>query len=252
VIAERFAIGALAAAALLGCHDGGTIPIALPLQVAGTPIDGPFEGRDGWHIALSRADVAFGPLYLCSGYQAGELCDTARAEWLGSVVIDALDPEPRRAGALEGTSGVTRSWMYDHGITSLFTQQAPLPLAAAQALGGSSVVVQGIATRRGTSLAFYASVVIQREEQTEIGVPIVRKSTSESFEHDVSGDEAYFLVRFDARPWLGDVDFSALAPGDGDEISLPADSQGFRAIKNAVVAGQRPTFELGPSTQSGE
>lgn len=227
---------------LVGCAENASVAIALPLQVAGTTIDAPFDGRDGWQVSLSRADVAFGPLYLCSGAQAGELCDTARAEWLGSAVIDALDDTPRRAGALEGTSGVARSWMYDHGIHSLYTQPEPVVLDAAQALDGHSLIIEGTATRDATTVSFRARIAIRQEEETEIGIPVVRKSTSDVFEHDIRGDEAYLEVRFDARPWLSDVDFAAI-----EDETLDEDSQPYRAIRNAVAAGQRPTFHFGPT-----
>lgn len=234
-----------------GCAETGAVEIAVPLAVAGTATE-PFEGRDGWHISLHRADVAFGPLYLCSGHQAGELCATARAEWLGSVVVDALDPEPTTAGNLTGTSGMTRSWMYDHGITSLLTRAEPLALEAAEALGGSSVVIEGTATRDGERVDFVAEVPVRQTEATERGVPVVRKSTSDLFEHDLTGQEARLIVRFDPRPWLEGVDFDPLAGGDEGEVRVPSDGQGTRAIRNAVVAGERPAFEWHTTTKEQE
>ncbi len=225
---------------LCACSETASIPIALPLEVAGTRVDAPFEGRDGWQVTLARADLAFGPLYLCSGTQAGALCDTARAEWLGSAVVDALDDTPRRAGALEGTSGMVRSWMYDHGITSLYTQPAPVALDAAEALGGHSLIVEGSASRDGTRVPFVARITIQQEAETELGVPVVRKSASDAFGHDLSGDEPFLRVRFDPRPWLAGVDFAEV--GEAGEATLPPDSRAHRAIFNAVVAGERPTF----------
>jgi len=233
---------------LAGCNNSGVVEIAIPLEVAGTGVGGSFEGQDGWQIELSRADLAFGPFYLCSGVTAGELCDTARAEWIGSVVVDTLDDQPRRAGHLEGVSGFARSWMYDLGITSLLTQQKPVPLDAAEALDGSSVVLEGTASREDVAVSFRAAIPIQQAEETEIGVPVIRKSTSEAFEHEVTGDESGLLVRFDARPWLSDVDFSSLADGQTDEVTVEPESQASRAIRNAVIAGQRPTFTWSPAT----
>lgn len=225
-----------------GCTTAGPREVALRLEVAGVALEAPFEGRDGWQIALERADVAFGPLYLCSGGQAGELCDTARAEWLESVVVDGLDPEPRVAGVLAGTSGPVRSWMYDHAITSLLTQPQPLVLAASEALGGSSVVLAGTAERDGITADFFAEIAIQQEEETERGVPVVRKSTSDSFEHELTGSERALVVRFDPKSWLRGVDFSAAVAEGVTDVSFEPDSQGFRSIRNDVVAGPRPTF----------
>ena len=221
------------------CTSAGSHEVTVALDVAGTAVD-PFENGDGWVIDLQRADVAFGPLYLCSGTQAGELCDTARADWIGTVVVDALDADPHLAGALEGTSGFVRSWMYDHGITSLLTKQQPVVLTAAETLGGSSIVVRGVARRDDVSVVFQASVPIQQEEGTERGVPVVRKSASDDFEHDLTGDERRLVVRFDPRAWLDGIDFEAGA--ETGELVLEPESQGFRAIRNAVVAGSRPAF----------
>lgn len=231
-------------AATAACTTSGTREVSVALEVAGTAVDEPFEGRDGWSVALERADVAFGPLYLCSGRQAGELCDTARAEWLDTVVVDALDPRPHAAGVLEGSTGFVRSWMYDHAITSLLTQEQPLVLAAADALGGSSLVVRGRANRDGVTVDFRAEIAIQQEEETERGVPVVRKSTSDDFEHELTGGERALLVRFDPRSWLSGIDFTGAAgeSAENADIVFEPDSQGFRSIRNDVVAGPRPTF----------
>ena len=238
----------LSAVMLTGCMDASTREIAVPVEVAGSDAGAFIEGRDGWQVALSRADVAFGPLYLCSGVKAGDLCETARAEWTGSVLFDALDASPQRAGMLDGSSGVARSWMYDHGVTSLLTKQEPLVLDAAEQLGGSSVVIEGSAQRGDVTLTFRAAITVQQEEETEIGVPVIRKSASDAFEHEITGDEAWLLVRFDARPWVSDVDFTSLAEEEATDLTFEPDGQAFRAIRNAVVAGERPTFEWGAST----
>ena len=57
---------------LAGCGRPGAVETSIPLMVAGTELEAPIEGRDGWSIELSRADLAFGPLYLCSGVKAGD------------------------------------------------------------------------------------------------------------------------------------------------------------------------------------
>ncbi len=117
----------------------------------------------------------------------------------------------------------------------------------------------------------------------------MRKSTSDSFEHEVTRDEGGLLVRFDAAPWLAGIEYGALvqtegcAPGraavrcagtveetcdatgaalstrdcaeDGnvcvpdegcaDHVALEPTDAAYRAIRNAVVSGQRPAFEWG-------
>jgi hypothetical protein len=237
--AFRAFVGCHACLVATGCIETLGSRIELPLELAGSAASEPFAGQGGWTIELTRAELAFGPLYLCGGAQAGSLCDTARLEWLGSAVIDALNPEPQAAGQLEGETGFVRSFMYDLGITSLLTLQEPLPLDAAIALGGNSVRLEGVA-RATEDLPFLFEIAIQQQEQTEIGVSVVRQSGAEGFEHDVSRRDAGLIVRFDPRPWLQSVDFqgalesgAAFAPG----------TQGYRAVNGAIVAGARPSFE---------
>jgi hypothetical protein len=279
----------IVALAAVSCVDTGQDRVDIPLRVAGTAVAEPVPAVNGWLVELTRAELAFGPLYLCAGYQAGSLCDTARVEWVESAIVDALDPEAVSGGALHGVTGPVRSWMYDLGITSLLTQQRPVALSAARDLGGNSVVIEGVARKDQHAISFVVELPIQQEEATEIGASVVRKSGSDRFEHEVTGDETALTVRFDPRPWVHDFDFDALvedavcAPGgpaivcngvtertcdvDGAtveqrdcaelgmaclrgsgcsaELRFAVESQGYRAVRTALVAGERPTFEWG-------
>ena len=76
-------------------------------------------------VTIDRADLAFGPLYLCAGATAGDLCDTARFEWLDSAVVDTTLSDPVKVGELSGVTGTVRSWMYDLGLSSQLTREAP-------------------------------------------------------------------------------------------------------------------------------
>lgn len=244
---------AVLALALASCIDTGQERVSIPLEVVGVDAS-PFVADVDWTIALDAADTAFGPLHLCAGGQAGSLCDTARLEWTGSVVVDALDPTPQPAGELVGVSGSVRSWMYDHGITSLLTQVEPLVLDAAVALGGNSIRLAGVARRDGVSLRFVLAMPLRQDELTEQGAPIVRKSANDAFDHDVVGDERALRVRFDPRPWLTTIDFDGLVAAadcaaEGPQFVCAIDavlgpeSQAGRALRTAIVAGRRPEFE---------
>jgi hypothetical protein len=233
--------------AAAGCLDTGQERAEVRLRVTGASITERFPTVTEWSVELERADLAFGPLCLCAGYRAGVLCDTARLEWVDSIVVDGLDPEHRDAGVLRGTNGSVRSWMYDLGIVSLLTQQAPQALPAAQALGGNSVVLAGNASKNAHTIRF--SLELPITQTTELGVPVVRKSTGDAFEHEVFGGET-LSIHFDPRPWVRDVDFDALvedmdcAPaGCTAAVRFDADSQGYRAVVGALVAGEPPTFE---------
>ena len=88
---------ALVCAHLTACAETSQERVQIPLEVTGTAPAGTVLSLGDVPVTLTRADLAFGPLYLCAGTQAGELCETARLEWLDSVVVDALD----EAGHLE-------------------------------------------------------------------------------------------------------------------------------------------------------
>ena len=107
--------------ALCGCGEQQQQRVSIPLYVAGTTLSKPVEARGGVRLNISRAELAFGALYLCAGASAGDLCESARLEWLGSALIDTLDASPQEVGALTGVTGPVRSWMYDLGLSSQLT-----------------------------------------------------------------------------------------------------------------------------------
>jgi len=205
---------------LSACVAQGQEEVRIPLSVVGTAHAEPVLGRDGVEIVLDEARLAFGPLYLCAGTQAGGLCNTARVEWLDGVIVDALDPEPERAGDLEGISGPLRSWMYDLGITSSLIHEQPLKLPAARALQ-ASVRLEGAALVEGQAIPFAAKIEIQQEEGTEVGVPLVRSSPGGGLDHDLRPDEEGLRLRFDASPWVAEIDFRALRADEGCEVDGP-------------------------------
>lgn len=250
----RSALALPFACALAGCGDVGQSQAEVPLYVSGTELARPVAAVGDVTLAIDRAELAFGPLYLCAGAQAGELCDTARLEWLGSVRIDLKQPEPRRAGTLSGTTGSVRSWMYDLGISSQLTDNDPVLLDAAQELGGASLVVEGRASQGGLDVPFVVGVIVQQGADVERGVPVVRKATGDVFNHGVTGAEAGLWVRFDASAWLSKLDLrselaqSACATeGDCSEpLRFAADGLTYRGLHNAVVSGRRPELDWEP------
>lgn len=202
---KRFAIITLMLSACLGT-DTGQERVSLPLYLAGAELSSPLTAAGGIQLEIDNAELAFGPLYLCAGNTAGELCDTARLEWLDSRVVDLLRPTPERAGELSGVSGTVRSFMYDLGISSQLTRADPYPLEAARELAGASFRVSGSALLKGLKVPFSAELTVQQGPGTEQGVPVIRKSVSERFEHDIRSDEQGLLVRFDAGDWLSSLE----------------------------------------------
>lgn len=186
------------------CIDMLQEPVSFPLMLAGKAQ--PQILLESGQLELFRAQVAFGPLYLCAGASAGDLCDVARAEWLGSTVVDILDPTPVQAGEIRGNSGTVLSWMYDLGISSQLTQSKPFVLEAAQRLAGASLLVNGRARVEGLDIPFSAAVAVQQTQDTELGVPVVRKSSSERFFRDLGVQPDQLLVRFDPAAIFAAVD----------------------------------------------
>jgi hypothetical protein len=197
----------VAAIACAGCADTGQEQVQVPLFVAGSDVSEPLIAAGNVLVTIERADLAFGPLYLCAGATAGDLCDTARLEWLGTTIVDTTNANPKRAGELRGVTGAVRSWMYDLAISSQLTRSQPFVLDAARDLGNASFVLAGRANVDGVEIPFSASVPVQQTDATEFGVPVVRKSTSDAFFRDVTPREPGLVLRFDPGPWLRGIDF---------------------------------------------
>lgn len=278
-------LGALTAGSA-GCTEVGQSAAHADLYVAGQDVSAPVLAAGEVPVQIDRADLAFGPLYLCAGTSAGDLCATARLEWLESALIDAADPQRQYAGALVGVSGPVRSWMYDLGLSSQLTQAQPFVSEAARALGGASFVLEGRATVAELTLPFRAAVVVSQSEETEHGVPVVRKSSHDAFSHEVPASGAGLLVRFNPAAWVRGIDFRAYVTHErctlggpeqvcdgglalrceGEEVRARQDcaalgqvcvrgegcqrwleieegSQAHRHLRNAMVSGERATFQ---------
>ena len=216
------------------CVDTGAEQLRIPLYVSATALDTfgvlsqqpededadlpSIELEPGQYLLLDQAKLAFGSLYFCAGTNAGDLCENAQAEWLGSVVINLLNDQVVPAGDLIGHSGMVRSWMFDLGLSSLLTHRKPYELEAAQELGGASLVLSGriLKISEGDSndeekkeLPFSLSMKIQQNDETELGVPVIRKSASTVFEHDLSSNDSSLLIQFSLESWLKKLNFSS-------------------------------------------
>lgn len=234
---------ALTAVGLLSaCVDSGTRIREIELRVRGSDVH-QFTGRNEWSVEITRARLAFGPVTFCPGRSAGEFCDTARAEWLDSVVVDGLDARSRRAGDVFSASGTVSSWMYDYGLVSLLNQNKPYVTEAAQQLGDESVEIAACATKAEQQVCFELNARIAQNTETEQGVPVVRvNGTGDVFDFGLV-DAIEF--RFEPDKWLAQVDFDAAASGanceqDCQPMQLADDSQAVRAVQTALVASARP------------
>jgi hypothetical protein len=211
----------LVAALAGGCGSTEQDRVSLPLFLAGTDLSEPVEAAGNVLVEVEQAQLAFGPFYICAGATAGDLCDTARLEWLGTSVIELMSSDPQEVGELLGVTGQVRSFMYDLGISSQLSSQEPVVLDAASELGGASFVMNGRAQVEGIWLPFRVAVPVMQSDTTELGVPVIRKSTSETFFHEVENDERGLLVQFDAAPWIASIDFRPYVEDASCELGGP-------------------------------
>lgn len=217
----------------LGCVDTGIAPVELPVLASGVSA-APFEARDGWTVTLERADLAFGPLYLCTAANAGDLCETAQAEMLDGVVLDLLDPEPREVGRLVGLGGMVRSVMHDYGVTWELTGMAPESQVDDASMQGRSFVVEGVAERGEERVRFHGAIAVT---PIRAGSLVVRRTLTSGEVTDLEGAEALTLA-VDPRVWLEGIRFEEL----GAEGTIEEGSQAWRAIVAGMTAQSRPAL----------
>lgn len=234
------------------CVDTGQEAATVSLSARGTPRSDPIAGKSDWSIELGRADVAFGPLYVCAGTQAGKYCDTARLEWLGSAVVNALEGQEEAIGTLSGVTGPVKSWMCDLGITSLLTQAMPTALEAARELDGHSVVLEGIARKDPHSITFVLEIPVRLEPGAEVGVPVMASFPKDGLSHEVASSGDTLTVRFDPGPWAEAIDFESLVRDQDCEpegctldVTLDETTSAGIAVRTAILAGKRPVFSWG-------
>ncbi|MEZ4252116.1 MAG: hypothetical protein R3B99_28210 [Polyangiales bacterium] len=217
---------------LFGCVDTGVDPVELPVVASGVGAAS-FETRDGWTVTLDRADLAFGPLYLCTAANAGDLCETAQAEMLDGVVLDLLDDEPREIGRLIGLGGVVRSVMHDYGLTWDLTGMAPRTHVDDASMGDHSFVVEGVAERGDERVVFHGAVAV---EPIRPGSLVVRRTLSGT-EITNLADEGTLVVAIDPRRWLDQVRFDELEDG-----AIEEGTQAWRAVVAGMTAQARPAI----------
>lgn len=203
---------------IFGCIDTGLDATEVALSVQGTRRD-VIVLDNGDELRLDAASLAFGPLYLCPGFQAGELCETAQASFVDSVLVDVHSDAVQEAGAMKAFTGSVASYMYDLGFSSLLTDRQSVANEAAQALGGHSFVARGEMRRADKVLPFAVEVVVRLEGEassTFQGAPMVRSCSSRSAgcvdglaPHELRRDANALTLRFDADPWFQGIALDA-------------------------------------------
>lgn len=259
----------LAVATLTACGDTGQELFQAPLSLTGTS-QSSFTTEGGAQVELSRADLAFGPLTLCAGSTAGTLCETARAEWLGSAVVSLISDQAQPVGQLQGVTGWVLSYMYELGLSSQLTRSQPFVLPAAADLDGASLQLKGVATFQGLRLPFTAAVKVAQGQESERGVPVVMKGASEDFEFELTPDAGELTLQFSAQPLIRGLDFSVYVTHDScapdgptvvcsgshalrcDDTGAQLDDTDCAASDGACQPGQGcvPAIEVTPDSQA--
>jgi hypothetical protein len=221
---------ALAITLLIGCGDTGQEHVQLPLTATGTAAHAVALGDAT--LQLTRADVAFGPLYLCASESGrAELCEVAVAEFLGTVTVHALDADAQPLGTLNATTGSIRSALFDYGISWLLTRNGPEPDVGA--IEGHSAILEGTVTRGAQSLRFRVSVDAKPRMSGDLAV----NGQVTRFEL-TSAENALDMVA-DPHAWVSQLDVDALfaldTDGDG-AVVIPDDSVLHESILQGMVS----------------
>jgi len=235
---RAFVLAAVLASAPLwsACGDTGRerVDIALSAEgVAARPVM-----LSGATLTLTRADVAFGPVWLCASEGArAELCEVALAELRDTVVMRALDPTPQPLGALTGTTGDVRSSLFDYGISWLLTASTPQP--SARAVDGHSAILEGTLTRDGRTVRFRAAIDVLPRVRGDAALNAQRTS------HTIEGEGERMTLIADPHRWVDRLDPAALlaldADGDG-AISIDAGTVAYESILQGMVSRAPVTF----------
>lgn len=211
--------GALALALAAACGSTGPTVFELPLRAHGAA-PAAIQAGD-WTVTLTRAELAFGPLYLCATAAASaDLCEAAVAEFTAVAPVDALDPADQELGDLAVLPGEIRSAMFDYGVTWLPTESRPT--AHDGAPGGRSARFAGTAVLGDISLEFTADLDLDPLRRGTRAVEGLRLAPH----RPDAGDR--LDLDFEVAAWWAGVDFDALAalgPGPLD-LDVLADQGG--------------------------
>lgn len=223
---------------LAGCGQTQQDIVSFPVHAAGTG-ENTFASDEGWAVTIERADLGFGPLYLCATTFADiDVCPQAEAELLVSGTLDATDDAPQMIGDARAITATVRSAMYDHARSWPISAAGPGPNEGAPS--GHSAVFVVRATRGAESLEVRAQIDIDPRNAAEPAVFGARTG-----EHVITGEEA-LVVRFDPAAWWRRVDFDAVQvlDDDGDGVvTLAPGTVPHDTIVIAMTAAILPTFE---------
>ena len=157
-----------------------------------------------WKITLSRAELAFGPVYFCAAaVGSSTLCASSIAELTSVTKIDGLASLPTSLGTVHGFTGKIQSASYDYGITWFDTTTQPI--VAPVAPFGHSARLEGEARRGDVRVPFTADIDVVPQFQGQRAVPTAHVSA------DVDSSAYRLEVHFDPGAWVRQLDFDAIS-----------------------------------------
>ncbi len=197
----------LVLAALLGSFGCGDTPSTTAVSyalLADVDIAETISAGD-WTIELTRADVAFGPVYFCAANFGGaSLCDVAAGESLDDVVLSGIAPQETLLGTVHGLTGPIRSASYDFGIHWFPTQSGP----TASRLG-HSLVVEGSFVRGVTRAPFFLAVDANPQYAG------ARYAPTRKVEAEVTRETKAVHAAFSVSAWLRALPIEELVTASG-------------------------------------
>lgn len=234
---SRLAISVVAAFAVAGCfsspqHQASYEAVAVNV--------GASTGQIGsWTVTLTRADVAFGPVYFCAAASGSStLCAAAVSEIASVARFDALAQGPTPIGSVTGFTGPIRSASYDFGISWLDTSIDPTRDPSAP--GRHSIQLAGEARNGSQVVPFTADIdlVPQYQGQNAVATAPVRADvTSEAFRLEVG---------FNPVGWLRQLDFDALGASAQRPIAISPGTPDHAALLVGIKSLAPPTFVWNP------
>lgn len=237
----------LACLCLPACGDTIGESVVLPLTARG--VETPSFEQGTWQITLERAEVGFGPLFLCpASIPSDELCETALLELRETVTVDALSAAAQAQPPLRGNTGAVRSSIWDYGLSWPLTFRSPTPNPGAP--GGHSARFAGVATDGARTLLFEADVDVAANAAG-------RLAAGQVTEHVVEDASSRLEITFDPARWWRNVDFEALATEafaaapEGElstSVRIGPEDAAYGSLIHEMTSGARPRFEWSRSS----
>ncbi|MET0286464.1 MAG: hypothetical protein ABW352_18425 [Polyangiales bacterium] len=222
---------------LVACGDTGQEHVDLPLTASGTAPRTVMSGMAT--VTLTRADVAFGPLYVCASESGrAELCSVAAGEFLGTVAVRALDPAPQPLGELNATTNTIRSGLFDYGISWLLTETQSRPNPGA--IEGHSAILEGTLTRGAQSARFRVTLDAEPRMAGDLAV------NGQVTRFALDGPDHALNIGFDPHYWVDNLDADALfalEAGSDGVVTIPADSVLHESVLQGMVSRFPASFQ---------